>query len=173
MAIDKASMRGIFIAIGALAAFSAAVATTLSYFAPDKSSEFLADRERHRSDLDNLVDEFLKENNDVFESYKDKKEKVPDALFKQMLLDFIKIDNKYKEDADSLVDYLNRVAGCEISWFCKISNVQHDYDELIYAGWFWFRPYILEARKTYVPGFGLALEKYAKEVKLRFDKIRK
>ena len=165
----KMKLRKFLITLGAIAAFCAAIAATLDYIVPDKSSVYLTDLREHKDNLKYIVNLIYMSNREQFDLYKNKAVKMPDEQFKKIVIKALN-DEDTKAKVDALVDYLDVVANCEFSVFCRVSNVDVGFDDIMYGSWYWLRPYIIEARKTYIPGFGTGLEKYAKQAKKRVDR---
>ena len=150
-------------------AIVASIATALTYFIPDKSNEYAQELILHQSNLSILIDEIYEDNKKEFFSYRDMDAKIAEKQFNNLVLNILK-DKELKNKADLLIGFLDKIAACEADLFCKISNSEIKYDEIMYASWYWLRPYIVNSRKTYISGFGKKLEQRAYESKLRINK---
>jgi len=158
--IRKLTTTKILVAIGAVAAFGAAIATTLGYFVPDKSPEYGAELINHQQQLGNLIVLIYRNNQDEFEGYRKAKKIMPEARFKDIVLSALE-EQQYKDAADSLIGFLDKVATCEKELLCRISNSQSTYDDVMYTSWFWLRPYVESSRGIYPARFGAILERRA------------
>lgn len=164
--IRSKKIKRFLVDIGALAALFAAVLAIYAYVVPDKSLEYAKDFSMHENNLNILITSIFYDNKAEFLQYKDLKKKMPDEIFKSIVLKVMASDeNKLK--AENLINYLDRISECESSFFCKISNFEINYDHLTYGTWFWLRPYINQTQSIHVGNFGVPLEKRANIVMKR------
>ena len=151
-------MKKMLTAIGGATAFMAGIIGAYIGLVPDQSASFEAQRPLIEDKATNIVASIFGKRKEAFGARKRAHKRLSAKQLLEIIKEEIAASDRFEQDIDDVVGYLDRVASCSASWKCRVSNID-GYTTLYIRTWGWIAPYV-ESLESTTPGFGKATAKH-------------